>query len=56
MVPLLLTSIVIAFLIGIGLLLFVIPGVILACILSVSIPACVVEKKGYSQVYLAALI
>lgn len=36
-------------LIGIGMVLFIVPGVILMCIWAVVIPVCVVEKKGLGE-------
>ena len=45
-VPLLLASILVGLATGIGMLLFIIPGIIIMCICAVTIPACVLEKLG----------
>lgn len=44
--PILLASILVGLLVGVGMVLLVIPGVIISCILAVTLPACVVEKLG----------
>lgn len=46
LLPLVLTSILITLGMGVGLALFVIPGLILMCMWLVAIPACVVERTG----------
>jgi uncharacterized membrane protein len=45
-VPILLASILVGLLVGLGMVLLIIPGVIISCILAVTLPACVVEKLG----------
>ena len=45
-IPLIIASILVWILIRIGYILLIIPGLILTCILSVTIPACVVERLG----------
>ncbi|HEV7256212.1 MAG TPA: hypothetical protein VGN82_00400 [Bosea sp. (in: a-proteobacteria)] len=35
--------------IGLGILLFIVPGVIIGCMLFVAIPACVIEKTGVTE-------
>jgi len=45
-VPVIGAGILVGLAIGLGFLLFVVPGVIIGCMLYVAIPACVIEKKG----------
>jgi hypothetical protein len=45
-VPVIGVAILVGLATGLGILLFVVPGVIVSCMLYVSIPACVIEKSG----------
>lgn len=48
-VPVLLSSLASGLAVGLGTMLFVVPGLILMCVLAVVIPACVVEKLGVAD-------